>query len=127
MVQTLSSPGLTTGNAPFVEEARNRGDLYITQAYELYSEENHEAWRRLYFNYEMRRAEFSSRYHVRSNIESTFSALKRKFGSFVRSKLPAAQLNEVLLKCLVYNLSVLVRSIHVLRIEPKFWMPRGER
>src|SRR5271168_4165402 len=49
MPQTLSTaPGLTTGRAPFVEEARERGDLYITQAYELYSEENHEAWRRLF-------------------------------------------------------------------------------
>jgi phenylalanine-4-hydroxylase len=48
MPQTLSATGLTTGNAPFVEEARNRGELYITQAYDLYSEENHEAWRRLY-------------------------------------------------------------------------------
>jgi phenylalanine-4-hydroxylase len=46
--QTLSIPGLTTGRAPFVEEARDRGDLYISQAYELYSEENHEAWRRLF-------------------------------------------------------------------------------
>jgi phenylalanine-4-hydroxylase len=40
--------GLTTGNAPFVEQARSRGELYITQAYELYSEENHEVWRQLY-------------------------------------------------------------------------------
>lgn len=48
MAETLVSPGLTTGHAPFVEEARNRGDLYITQAYDLYSPENHEAWRRLY-------------------------------------------------------------------------------
>ena len=48
MPQTLASSGLTTGHAPFVEEARNRGDLYITQPYELYSEENHEAWRRLF-------------------------------------------------------------------------------
>jgi phenylalanine-4-hydroxylase len=49
MPQTLlAAPGLTTGHAPFVEEARERGDLYITQAYELYSEENHEAWRRLF-------------------------------------------------------------------------------
>jgi phenylalanine-4-hydroxylase len=44
----MPKPGLTTGHAPFVEEARNRGDLYITQPYELYSEENHEAWRRLF-------------------------------------------------------------------------------
>src|SRR5579859_4717163 len=48
MAQTLSAAGLTTGHAPFVEEARDRGELYITQAYELYSEENHEAWRKLY-------------------------------------------------------------------------------
>jgi phenylalanine-4-hydroxylase len=40
-------PGLTTGNASFVEEARSRGDLYIEQVYELYSEANHETWRRL--------------------------------------------------------------------------------
>ncbi|HUK16346.1 MAG TPA: phenylalanine 4-monooxygenase [Bryobacteraceae bacterium] len=48
MPQTLASPGLTTGNAPFVEQARSRGDLYISQPYDLYSEENHEAWRRLF-------------------------------------------------------------------------------
>src|SRR5690349_341476 len=48
MPQTLVSSGLTTGHAPFVEDARNRGELYISQAYELYSEENHESWRRLY-------------------------------------------------------------------------------
>jgi phenylalanine-4-hydroxylase len=40
--------GLTTTRAPFIEAARGRGQLYITQPYELYSEENHEAWRRLY-------------------------------------------------------------------------------
>ena len=48
MPQTLSDTGLTTGHAPFVEAARNRGELYITQAYELYSEENHEAWSALF-------------------------------------------------------------------------------
>jgi phenylalanine-4-hydroxylase len=48
MPQVLTAPGLTTGNAPFVEEARTRGELYISQAYDLYSEENHEAWRMLY-------------------------------------------------------------------------------
>ena len=40
--------GLTTTKAPFIEVARSRGELYIEQPYELYSEENHEAWRRLY-------------------------------------------------------------------------------
>lgn len=44
----LSASGLTTGRAPFIEEARSRGDLYIEQRYDLYSSENHEAWRLLY-------------------------------------------------------------------------------
>jgi phenylalanine-4-hydroxylase len=53
MLQTRSgtglfTPGLTTGRAPFVEEARSRGELYIDQRYDLYSEENQESWRRLY-------------------------------------------------------------------------------
>src|SRR5579862_9523161 len=42
------APGLTTTHAPFIEKARSDGQLYITQPYDLYSEENHEAWRRLY-------------------------------------------------------------------------------
>jgi phenylalanine-4-hydroxylase len=43
-----SASGLTTGQAPFVESARNRGELYIAQPYELYTEENHRSWQRLY-------------------------------------------------------------------------------
>lgn len=43
-----ATPGLTTTEAPFVEEAKTKGQLYIHQPYELYSEENHETWRRLY-------------------------------------------------------------------------------
>lgn len=45
---TESVPGLTTTKAPFIEAAQERGELYITQPYELYSAENHEAWRQLY-------------------------------------------------------------------------------
>src|SRR5579862_4926783 len=47
-IQTSVAAGLTTGEAPFIEQARHDGQLYIAQPYELYSEENHAAWRRLY-------------------------------------------------------------------------------
>lgn len=40
--------GLTTSEAPFIEEAKADGILYIHQPYEEYSESNHEAWRQLY-------------------------------------------------------------------------------
>ena len=39
--------GLTTTEAPFIEEARTKGELYIRQPYDEYSEENHVAWRSL--------------------------------------------------------------------------------
>ena len=37
-------PGLTTTKAPFIEEARAHGDIYIHQPYELYSAENQATW-----------------------------------------------------------------------------------
>ncbi len=47
-ILTGVAAGLTTNEAQFMEDARHDGQLYVTQPYELYSEENHEAWRRLY-------------------------------------------------------------------------------
>lgn len=47
-VETGAGPGLTTTKAPFIEQAQATGQLYIHQPYELYTEANHEAWRRLY-------------------------------------------------------------------------------
>ncbi len=41
VVSEDSERGLTTGNAPFVEQARSRGELYIEQNYDLYSAANH--------------------------------------------------------------------------------------
>jgi phenylalanine-4-hydroxylase len=65
MPQSAVATGLTTGNAPFVEEARHRGDLYITQAYELYSEENQESWRKLYTRIRPRWEYYGNDYFLR--------------------------------------------------------------
>jgi phenylalanine-4-hydroxylase len=65
MPQTLAPQGLTTGAAPFVEEARERGQLYISQDYSLYSQENHEAWRRLYERMGPRWARYANDYFLR--------------------------------------------------------------
>ncbi|MBS1707346.1 MAG: phenylalanine 4-monooxygenase [Armatimonadetes bacterium] len=40
--------GMTTTEAPFIEQAVSEGRLYITQPYGLYSRENHQTWRDLY-------------------------------------------------------------------------------
>jgi hypothetical protein len=59
-------------------------------------------------------------YHARSNVESTFSAMKRKFGDSVRSRDPIAQVNDVLCKALAFNPSILVHAMYELGIEPQF-------
>ncbi len=46
--------GLTTTKAPFIEQAQQEGRLYIHQPYELYSDANHESWRRLFARMEDR-------------------------------------------------------------------------
>ena len=40
--------GLTTTKALFIEQAKQEGQLFIHQPYELYNEDNQEAWRKLY-------------------------------------------------------------------------------
>jgi phenylalanine-4-hydroxylase len=60
MPSTVSAGGLTTGHAPFVEEARTRGELFIHQAYEQYSDENQEAWRKLYARIRTRWARYAN-------------------------------------------------------------------
>lgn len=52
--QAVPAPGLTTGASAFIDDAQAAGRHFIHQPYELYSEENHEAWRRLYARMEPR-------------------------------------------------------------------------
>ena len=51
------------------------------------------------------------KYHQRSNIESVFSALKRKLGGYVSSIKRSVQQIEIALKIIIYNLMILVRKI----------------
>lgn len=48
MATSAAPMGLTTTKAPFIEQAQAAGKLYVHQPYEQYSDENHDAWRRLY-------------------------------------------------------------------------------
>lgn len=48
MKQPETGQGLTTTKAPFIENAQNEGQIFIHQPYELYNENNQDAWRKLY-------------------------------------------------------------------------------
>jgi hypothetical protein len=71
--------------------------------------------------FQFNREAFLARYHQRSNVESTFSAIKRKFGHAVRSKCEPAMTNEVLCKILCHNLTCLIQEQEALGIVPVFW------
>ncbi len=73
-------------------------------------------WDQAYHFYNLNRAEFLAHYHKRSNVESTFSMIKAKFGGAVRSKTAIAQVNEVLTKILCHNVCVVIRSMYELGI-----------
>ena len=53
-------------------------------------------------------------YHKRSNVESTFSMMKRKFGDSLRSRTDVAMINETLCKVLCHNLVVLIHEMYEL-------------
>lgn len=59
-------------------------------------------------------------YHKRSNAESTFSAVKRKFGEALRSKTDLAMKNEILAKVICHNLSCVIHGMYELGIDPDF-------
>lgn len=52
--------GLTTTKSSFIEQAREDGRLYIDQPYDLYTDENHDVWRRLYARMEERWARYAN-------------------------------------------------------------------
>ena len=54
-------------------------------------------------------------------MESTFSAITRKFGDSVRSKTDTAMVNEVLAKIVCHNLTCLIQEWYTLGIDPTDW------
>jgi transposase len=71
--------------------------------------------------FQLHQEEYMEKYHKRSNAESTFSAIKRKFGDSVMSKSDVGMVNETLCKILCHNLSCLIQEQEVLGIVPVFW------
>jgi Transposase DDE domain/SWIM zinc finger len=77
-------------------------------------------YQKMFHYFCLKRDEFLRHYHQRSNIESTFSMLKRKFGDAVRSKTDTAMRNEVLAKIVCHNVCCLISALYELGIAPTF-------
>jgi len=84
------------------------------------------AFEKMFRYFQFKREEFLDHYHKRSNVESTISAIKRKFGDSVRSKSDTAMVNETLCKILCHNLTCLIQEQETLGIAPIFWKDDGQ-
>ncbi len=79
-----------------------------------------ETWEKMFHYFSLNREEFMNHYHKRSNVESTFSMIKAKFGDRVRSKTVVAMRNEALCKILCHNICRLIHAMYELGIKPEF-------
>ena len=99
-----------------------RGYSYIPFKVNSRPEHTHgdSLWAKTYHYFSLYREEFMNHYHKRSNVETAFSMIKAKFGGSLRSKNPAAQVNEALVKILCHNICVLIQAMYALGVEPEF-------
>lgn len=89
-------------------------------------------WKDMLYLCKTRHPIFTEHYFLRNNVETTFHAMKAKFGGRLRSKLTRGQFNEALAKALCHNICTLIRAMHELRIDPFAWAekmpkPRAQR
>ena len=68
-------------------------------------------WKKKYHMFHLKRDEFDSHYHRRSNVESVFSAMKTRFGETLKSKNRTAQINEAYCKIIAYNIAVQIHEM----------------
>lgn len=77
-------------------------------------------YRKLFNFFQQHKEEFYQIYHQRSNIESCFSMIKRKFGNNIKCKKEISQDNEILARVLVHNICVLIQEIFLNKIYINF-------
>jgi transposase len=77
-------------------------------------------WDKLFHYFNFQRDEFLTHYHKRSNVESTFSMIKAKFGDALRSKTDTALVNEALCKLVAHNVCCLISAFYELGITANF-------
>ncbi len=69
-------------------------------------------WRDMYKMMCLEPEKYFKHYHQRSNVETCFFMLKRKFGSSLRSKSSVGHENEILFKVLCHNICCLIQEMY---------------
>jgi hypothetical protein len=75
-------------------------------------------WNRKYHEFMARRDLFEEKRHKRSNVEATFSAIKRKLGEPLLSHNGGTRINELLAKTLACNIGMVVQQSEIHGLHP---------
>lgn len=81
-------------------------------------------WRRKYHEFMARREQFDREYHQRSQVESVNSSIKRTLGEHLLSHNVTARFNELMMRLVVYNVSVIVEQAFEKGIYPSMKVPK---
>ncbi len=77
-------------------------------------------YRKAYLRFMEDRETFLKTYHKRSNAETVFSMLKKRFGNYCRTKTLESQEIELRIRALVHNICLLIHYIYSHSIEIDF-------
>ena len=83
------------------------------------------AYAKAFHAFQMNKDEYLAHYHLRSNVESAFSAIKRKFGECTRAKNDRTMKNEVLAKVVCYNVCEVISTAYELGVAPMIGLQPG--
>ncbi len=70
---------------------------------------------------ELARSFDQSRYHQRNKVETVFSVLKRKFGESLKARKFQAQVKELKIRLILYNISKIVLAIFIRPVIEDFY------
>lgn len=118
-IREVSADGAYASNPNYTTVASLGAQLYTTFAAGTTGGVGG-AFAKAFDAFQSNRGEYLNHYHKRSNVESTVSMVKRKFGDAVKSKNELAQKNEVYAKFVCHNLCVLIAEMYSLGIEAVF-------
>lgn len=85
--------------------------------HKIYSQPQNSVWRKMFHLFALNSTEYQEAINRQSQVESTFSQIKVKFGEKIYSKGSTAQMNEVLCKVLCHNLCVLIYWLYQFGVE----------
>jgi len=82
-------------------------------------------WNVKYHQFHAKSDEFFRRYHARSSVECSFSAVKRLLGENLLSHTPRTRYNETLARLWAYNIWVIIRVSAELGLDPEEVLSRS--